>query len=158
HTRDLLRVRENRADHPIGIPLLVENLAPFVRMIAERRPALVVEVVQQRGDAPGVFVFPELPRVAAHRGFDRHRVFQQAVAFRVLGQERPGVVAIHDKFLHLMPASRSESRATALDTEFHRDLGLYDSTMIVVGSMIGRSEERRVGKEGKSRWAQYTSK
>ena len=36
-----------------------------------------------------------------------------------------------------MPASRSESRATALDTEFHRDLGLYDSTMIVVGSMIG---------------------
>src|SRR5438067_3275002 len=137
HTRDLLRVRENRADHPIGIPLLVENLAPFVRMIAERRPALVVEVVQQRGDAPGVFVFPELPRVAAHRGFDRHRVFQQAVAFRVLGQERPGVVAIHDKFLHLMPASRSESRATALDTEFHRDLGLYDSTMIVVGSMIG---------------------
>ena len=36
-----------------------------------------------------------------------------------------------------MTAPRSESRATALDTEFHRDLGLYDSTMIVVGSMIG---------------------
>jgi APA family basic amino acid/polyamine antiporter len=36
-----------------------------------------------------------------------------------------------------MTAARSESRATALDTEFHRDLGLYDSTMIVVGSMIG---------------------
>src|SRR5207249_4314157 len=86
---------------------------------------------------PRANALPELPRVAAHRGFDRHRVFQQAVAFRVLGQERPGVVAIHDKFLHLMPASRSESRATALDTEFHRDLGLYDSTMIVVGSMIG---------------------
>jgi APA family basic amino acid/polyamine antiporter len=27
--------------------------------------------------------------------------------------------------------------ATALDTEFHRGLGLYDSTMIVVGAMIG---------------------
>src|SRR5262249_28104253 len=26
---------------------------------------------------------------------------------------------------------------TALDTEFHRGLGLYDSTMVVVGSMIG---------------------
>src|SRR5213592_1222856 len=25
----------------------------------------------------------------------------------------------------------------ALDTEFHRGLGLYDSTMVVVGSMIG---------------------
>src|SRR5689334_4239607 len=30
-----------------------------------------------------------------------------------------------------------ESRATTLDTEFHRGLGLYDSTMIVVGAMIG---------------------
>ena len=27
--------------------------------------------------------------------------------------------------------------AVALDTEFHRGLGLYDSTMVVVGSMIG---------------------
>jgi APA family basic amino acid/polyamine antiporter len=31
----------------------------------------------------------------------------------------------------------TDSRATTLDTEFHRGLGLYDSTMIVVGSMIG---------------------
>jgi APA family basic amino acid/polyamine antiporter len=29
------------------------------------------------------------------------------------------------------------SGATGLDTEFHRGLGLYDSTMVVVGSMIG---------------------
>src|SRR3989454_10959269 len=29
------------------------------------------------------------------------------------------------------------SGATALDTEFRRGLGLYDSTMVVVGSMIG---------------------
>ena len=28
-------------------------------------------------------------------------------------------------------------RPTTLDTEFHRGLGLYDSTMVVVGSMIG---------------------
>src|ERR687885_1661345 len=27
--------------------------------------------------------------------------------------------------------------ATALDTEFHRGLGLYDSTMVVIGAMIG---------------------
>src|SRR4249920_211791 len=30
-----------------------------------------------------------------------------------------------------------QSAATGLDTEFHRGLGLYDSTMVVVGSMIG---------------------
>ena len=31
----------------------------------------------------------------------------------------------------------TRSSATGLDTEFHRGLGLYDSTMVVVGSMIG---------------------
>jgi APA family basic amino acid/polyamine antiporter len=31
----------------------------------------------------------------------------------------------------------SSAGATGLDTEFHRGLGLYDSTMVVVGSMIG---------------------
>ena len=34
-------------------------------------------------------------------------------------------------------ATRVEPVAIALDTEFHRGLGLYDSTMVVVGSMIG---------------------
>ena len=33
--------------------------------------------------------------------------------------------------------ANSTASATALDTEFHRGLGLYDSTMVVVGSMIG---------------------
>ena len=34
------------------------------------------------------------------------------------------------------PSARGMA-ATALDTEFNRGLGLYDSTMVVVGSMIG---------------------
>ena len=86
--------------------------------------------------------------------------FQQALALRVLGQQRPGVVSIHGQFQHLnagaasmtnvsvrSPASPTDPRMTdrcdrrrrrpALDTEFTRGLGLYDSTMVVVGSMIG---------------------
>src|SRR5215472_13731095 len=31
----------------------------------------------------------------------------------------------------------TSAQAVSLDTEFHRGLGLYDSTMVVVGSMIG---------------------
>src|SRR5438477_9046215 len=34
-------------------------------------------------------------------------------------------------------SARATPLATALDTEFTRGLGLYDSTMVVVGSMIG---------------------
>src|SRR4029079_337670 len=33
--------------------------------------------------------------------------------------------------------ARSAAPAMTLDTEFHRGLGLYDSTMLVVGAMIG---------------------
>ena len=36
-----------------------------------------------------------------------------------------------------MPDRRDATDATGLDTEFTRGLGLYDSTMVVVGSMIG---------------------
>jgi APA family basic amino acid/polyamine antiporter len=36
-----------------------------------------------------------------------------------------------------MSVTTQPSTATTLDTEFHRGLGLYDSTMVVVGSMIG---------------------
>ena len=36
-----------------------------------------------------------------------------------------------------MSLTAPSSTATTLDTEFHRGLGLYDSTMVVVGSMIG---------------------
>ena len=36
-----------------------------------------------------------------------------------------------------MSLTAQQSTATTLDTEFHRGLGLYDSTMVVVGSMIG---------------------
>jgi basic amino acid/polyamine antiporter, APA family len=35
------------------------------------------------------------------------------------------------------PTAATGDRATALDTEFKRGLGLFDSTMVVVGSMIG---------------------
>ena len=38
---------------------------------------------------------------------------------------------------HEPPATSHQSPANGLDTEFHRGLGLYDSTMVVVGSMIG---------------------
>src|SRR3979411_1330541 len=47
------------------------------------------------------------------------------VSFSILIQERR------------MANSTTASAATGLDTEFHRGLGLYDSTMVVVGSMIG---------------------
>jgi hypothetical protein len=63
-------------------------------MVAERRPALVIEIVEQRRHPPRLFVLAELAGVAADGGFDRHGVLQQAVPFGVLGEQTPGVLAI----------------------------------------------------------------
>src|SRR5881392_4037742 len=48
------------------------------------------------------------------------------VSFSILMQERS-----------MANPTAASSAATVLDTEFHRGLGLYDSMMVVVGSMIG---------------------
>src|SRR6266446_3764101 len=39
--------------------------------------------------------------------------------------------------LSMAKATPASAPDIPLDTEFHRGLGLYDSTMVVVGSMIG---------------------
>src|SRR5690242_8526273 len=54
------------------------------------------------------------------------------VSFSILMQERSMANAAPHTAVSTSPAS-----ATALDTEFHRGLGLYDSTMVVIGAMIG---------------------
>src|SRR5213596_4368906 len=48
------------------------------------------------------------------------------VSFSILMQERS-----------MANPTAASAAAMGLDTEFHRGLGLYDSTMVVVGSMIG---------------------
>ena len=62
-------------------------------MIGRRRIALVVEVVEQRDDAPLLLVLAERARVAADGGLDGERVLAQALALGPLGQQRPGRVA-----------------------------------------------------------------
>src|SRR5439155_722179 len=90
-------VREDRADHPLRILLLAQDLAAAKRMILEAGPPLVIEIVQQRDDAPALLVLAELPRVAAHGGFHGHRVLQEALVLRVLGQQLPRGVAVRRK-------------------------------------------------------------
>ena len=57
-------VRENRASDPLGISLLAQDFATAEGVICRRRPALVIEIMQERHDAPGLLVFAKLARVA----------------------------------------------------------------------------------------------
>ena len=82
----VLAVREDRADDEFRTAARAQNLGAAKRMILQIGILLVVEIVQQRDDAPHFFVFAERARIATHRGLDGERMLPQALALGVLGQ------------------------------------------------------------------------
>ncbi len=86
---DFRGVREDGPRHPFRIAQRPQVLATLVGMVAQRRVPLVVEVVEQRDDAPLLFVGALLPGIAAHRRLDGQRVLAQALALGPLGQQLP---------------------------------------------------------------------
>src|SRR6266478_3560575 len=67
----MLRVGEHRLDDLLGVALLAQNRRAVLWMLVERRMDLVVEVVQERGDAPELLVLAELTGVEPRRRLDR---------------------------------------------------------------------------------------
>jgi hypothetical protein len=57
-------------------------------------PALVVEIVKEASEGPGVLVAAKLACVGAYARFDGERVFAKAFALRVFAEKIPGVVSI----------------------------------------------------------------
>src|SRR5262249_49511985 len=80
-------------DHLVRPALLAQDGSAVLRMLVERGVHLVVEVVQQGGRAPEVFVLPETDRVGADGSLHRERVTQQRLALRVAVQGLPGGVS-----------------------------------------------------------------
>src|SRR5688500_13123960 len=85
-------MRQNRARHPFRIALRLQDLDSTVGVILGVRPALVVEIVQQRDHRPVLFRLPPETRVAAERGLDAEHVLPQALGLRIFSHERPGGV------------------------------------------------------------------
>ena len=57
---------------------------------------LVIEIVEEPGDRPGLLVFAAvLSREAAHGGLHGEAVFPKALRLRVLAQKIPGFIARH---------------------------------------------------------------
>ena len=57
---EVVRVREDGVDHLLRIALLAQDRRAVLRVLVERGVDLVVEVVEQRGDAPELLVLAEL--------------------------------------------------------------------------------------------------
>ena len=89
------RVRQNRPDDLLINTALAQDFRPLLRVVGDARPAFVIKVVQQAGDAPLPGVLAQLGRVMPHRRLDRERVFQQRLRLRIFVEQPPRFVTIH---------------------------------------------------------------
>jgi len=80
----IVRVREDRANNFFGVAALAQNFRAFRGMsrvggMFVVGPALVIEVMEQRRDAPNLFISALLACVCTDAGFDGQHVLAQAL-------------------------------------------------------------------------------
>jgi hypothetical protein len=91
-------VGKDGANHFIGIAALAKDFGAFGGVLAAGSvgvvgPALVIEIVEERCEAPEVLVGALLAGVGADAGFDGKGVFAEILRLRVFAEEVPSVVA-----------------------------------------------------------------
>src|ERR1700722_1148580 len=93
---------ENCVDHFFGVAAFAENFGTFVGMFLGRvlggvGPAFVIEIMEQTGEGPEVFLGAKFTSVRASAGLHRQSVLAKAFALSVFAEKLPGVVAVgHD--------------------------------------------------------------
>src|SRR5208337_2551946 len=92
----IIGVRKNGADHLFGIVMRAKDVGAFRGMLAIGSmaavgPAFVVEIMEQRDDAPEFLIGVVLLGVSADAGFHGQHVLAKAFGLRVFAQEIPGV-------------------------------------------------------------------
>jgi UDP-N-acetylglucosamine 1-carboxyvinyltransferase len=120
--REVLGVGEDGVDDFLWIALLAEDRCTVLRVLVERRVHLVIEVVEERRNAPELFVAAELARVRSSRRLDSERVPKQRFALCVLRERLPGFVAGGRRHLARIPAPMAQTAADAFVIEGARPL------------------------------------
>src|ERR1700687_882627 len=124
-------VREDGADDFLGVTTLAKDFGAFGGVVLFRSvgfvwPALVVEVVQQGGDAPELFIGDVLAGIGADAGFHGQHVLAEALGLRVFAQQLPGVFAcghglsFRDGIAYLTLAEDSPQRAQSSQRRMKR--------------------------------------
>src|SRR6266849_3667910 len=86
------------ADVFLRVAFLAKNLGTFggvllVRGVGFVGPALVVEVMEQRGDSPELLIGGVLAGIGADASFHRQHVLAEALGLGVFAQKLPGVLS-----------------------------------------------------------------
>ena len=71
---EMLGVRQDALDDPLGVALFAQDRGAVLGVLVERGVDLVVEVVQERGHSPELFVVAELASVGPDGRLDGERV------------------------------------------------------------------------------------
>lgn len=90
-------VRQDGADHFLGIAKLAEDSGTFGGVLAVGRvvavgPALVVEVMEERGESPTLLILALLAGVGTDAGFDSKHMLAEGLGLSVLAEQFPGIV------------------------------------------------------------------
>src|SRR5437588_442709 len=103
----VVRVRQNRPAEALVETALPQQLDPHEGMpCLLRGMLLVVQVVEQTGEAPGGFILTEPPGIRPHHRLHRHHVLQEVRVFRVLAQDHPGLISGHSGHQSPLPGHR----------------------------------------------------
>jgi hypothetical protein len=94
----VFRMGENGADEFFVVAVLAKYFGAFggmltVGCVVVVGPALVIEVVEESGEAPVVFVRTIFAGVGPDAGFDGKHVFAEAFRLGVFAQKLPGIFA-----------------------------------------------------------------
>src|SRR6266852_1789001 len=87
-------------------------------------PALVIEIVQQRRDAPERYIGALFASVGAHAGFHGQRVLAQTFRLRVLAQKIPGILTRRHSFSSSQ-ATKLTAKLLARDSLYGRFRGIH---------------------------------
>src|SRR6202030_3800184 len=89
---------EDRVQHLLGIPALPQDFGAgrwmaFARVVLLIGPALVVEIVQQRGQSPEFLIGPGCPGISAHTGLNGQGMFAQTSVLGEFAEQGPSLIS-----------------------------------------------------------------
>src|ERR1017187_10297183 len=99
----MIGMRENRPPDRFVHAALRQDRLALLGVPLERRMNLPIEIVQQGGDGPHVFVLSQLLRIRRHARLHRQRVLAESVGLGELTKDVPGLFSIEHEHYDTVP-------------------------------------------------------
>ena len=114
---------ENGGDDFFRVAALAEDQGAGEGMLGSRvmigvGPAFVIEIVEQSGEGPGIFIAAKFPGVGADAGFDGQGMLAETFALCVFAKQGPGIIAVRHLFSSGLAAMADDTGRSVRRTFF----------------------------------------